>query len=309
MTNPKVSIVMTVYNGEKYIAEAIESVKNQTFSDYELLIIDDGSTDGTAAAVSTFLSDKRIKYFYQTNKGVSAARNKGIAESHGNYIAFIDHDDVFLPEKIMKTVRFLEANDTYGMVYTDMFVVNENGGFISNWLDKKRFYGEGGIYLNLLNECFILPTAVLIRMAILRETGLFSEDIKSGEDIDLWLRIARRSKIGLIHEPLVKWRQHENNMSKKSKSNIPNYIKVFESQLLLNLNKNEQRAVFKELSQLYFDFALIKLGEGMLRQAENMFRKSLSYRMRFKAMLLWTMLIVRVFDSVLYKRFHGRYQS
>lgn len=307
MNHPRVSVVMATHNGAQYIAEAIQSVLNQTFSDFELIVIDDGSTDNTSEIVSQFLFDNRIKYFYQKNKGTSAARNKGIEEAKGIYIAFIDQDDIYFPEKIYKTYQYLEKNAVYGMVYTNMHLIDSQGQFICEWLTKMKFYGEGDIYLNLLSECFFGPIAILVRKSVLFDAGLFNEDVKCVEDIDLWLRIARISKIGLIREPLVKWRQHDNNFSKNLRVAVPNLINVFERQLLLNLSSNERVVVRHEMSRLYFELSLMRLGEGLLRQGQGMLKKSMLYGFRFRAVLIYISLSVRFFDPYLYKHYYGRY--
>jgi len=307
MNTPKVSIVMAAYNGEKYIADAIQSVVNQTFADFDLLIIDDGSVDNTSAVVASFLSDKRIKYFFQTNKGTSSARNRGIVQATGEYIGFIDQDDLFLPDKIEATSQFLDDNPSCAMVYTDMFVTDAKGETICEWLVKKKWYAEGDIYLNLLKECFFIPIAVLIRKSVFCEVGLFDEDVQSTEDIDLWLRIARNNRIGLIKSPLAKWRTHDGNFSKNSKHQDQNYIKVLKKQLLLGLIKDENCVVRRGLSSTYFDLALIALSEGDSCLAQDSFADCLSFQFRFGALAFWMTLFVRIFDGMLSRRFLGKY--
>src|SRR5574341_1935425 len=123
----KVSAIIPVYNGEKYIEDAIRSVLTQTFSDLELIIVDDGSTDKTGEICKGFLSDSRVKYIYQENQGVSSARNTGIKRSNGEYVAFLDADDYWLPDKTEEQIKFLKIHKEFGMVHCGIYLLNARG--------------------------------------------------------------------------------------------------------------------------------------------------------------------------------------
>ena len=120
MKTPEISVVIPVYNTGKILYETIESVLNQTFTDFEIVIIDDGSSDAETLGVLDSQSDDRIRIIHQKNSGVAAARNRGVAESKGNFIAFLDHDDIFLPEKLAECKKFTDQNPQAAMVYCDI---------------------------------------------------------------------------------------------------------------------------------------------------------------------------------------------
>lgn len=126
-----VSVIMPVYNNEKFVSQAVQSVLNQTISDLELIIIDDGSTDGTRNVIESF-SDERIKYHYQENAGPGAGRNNGMSLSKGEFIAFIDSDDMYKPNKLERQIEFLKENPQYGLVYCEAEVIDAQGNFVAN---------------------------------------------------------------------------------------------------------------------------------------------------------------------------------
>ena len=152
---PKVSVIIPAYNSSGFIEDALESVFKQTYRNYEVIVVDDGSTDKSAEIIGSF-SDKRIIYIYQENHGVSVARNKGILESKGEYIAFLDSDDLWLPEKLEKQVAILNNNKNTGLVYTDFDVIHE--GESSYWQlseDSKVFY-KGNVFNKLFMKNLLL---------------------------------------------------------------------------------------------------------------------------------------------------------
>ncbi|MBU2567619.1 MAG: glycosyltransferase [Elusimicrobia bacterium] len=217
---PKVSIVMPIYNGKKYIEKAVESILIQAFSDFELIIIDDGSTDGSGELLKDKFGDK-IKYVYQKNKGAAAAVNKGISLSLGGYIAFCDQDDWWLPEKLKRQVDFLEGNKGMAMVYGDALMADENGKILDEtWMQLRAVRYYEGSYsdcvVRLFDRNFICaPLSVLVRKNVFDAIGLFNEKFSSAYDYDYWFRLLEAGfKIGYIKEPLVVWRTHEGQKSR-----------------------------------------------------------------------------------------------
>jgi len=206
MNKPLVSIIIPTYNRADLLSRAIQSVINQTYKDWELLIIDDGSTDNTKEIVEEFVKkDPRIKYFYQENKGQGAARNLGIRESKGEYIAFLDSDDEFLENKIEKSVKIFNEDKNIGMIYSNAII-------IGNYLDNKKsleisklYYGN--IYKKLLLNNFITTSTVVVKKEVFLNCGFFNKSslLRNFEDYDMWLRIAKKYKIGYISEVLVKY--------------------------------------------------------------------------------------------------------
>lgn len=207
---PKISIVMPTYNRENFIKEAVLSVLGQNYQNFELIIVDDGSTDKTKKIIKS-IKDQRIIYIYQKNLGRSVARNKAIKIARGKYLAFLDSDDLFLPGKLKKQVEFLEKNTEYGMVYTSALNIDEKGKILDYVYEASK---SGDIYKDVaffLPVIITLPT-VMVRKDIVIKLRGFDEKMERFEDIDMWRRIAQKYPIYAIPEPLSKIRSHSGNI-------------------------------------------------------------------------------------------------
>jgi glycosyltransferase involved in cell wall biosynthesis len=211
---PKVSVIIPTYNRAQIVGEAINSVLSQSYDDFELIVIDDGSTDETKELVSSYIP--RITYLYQGHQGVSAARNRGIASARGDYISFLDSDDLWLREKLSSQMRFMEPHPEYLICYTDEIWIRK--GVRVNPMNKHRKH-SGMIFEQCLPLCIVSPSSVLIARKLLDEVGMFDETLEVCEDYDLWLRIAARYPIHFIEKPLiVKRGGHGDQLSKKLNS-------------------------------------------------------------------------------------------
>jgi glycosyltransferase involved in cell wall biosynthesis len=201
-----VSVVIPTYNASNFLIKAIQSVINQTYKNWELIIVDDGSTDQTRQIVEEFQKkDSRIKYFFQNNKGQGAARNLGIKNASGNYIAFLDSDDEFFENKLERVISYFEKDKNIGLIYTDAIII---GGHLYNKRRSEIFTPySGNIYTKLLFNNFITTSTVVVRRGVLQDCGLFDESdlLRNFEDYDLWLRIAKKYKIEYIPEVLTKY--------------------------------------------------------------------------------------------------------
>ena len=208
--NPTVSVIIPTYNRGWCLQEAIDSVLAQEFEDYELIVVDDGSTDETRTILDSY--GRAIIVRRQSNKGVSAARNRGIAESRAQLIAFLDSDDLWLPQKLSRQVEFFKLNPVKLICQTEETWVR-NGVRVN---PKKRHRKLSGmIFEPSLDLCLISPSAVMIRKALLDTVGVFDEKLPACEDYDLWLRISCRYPVYLIEEPLIiKRGGHEDQLSK-----------------------------------------------------------------------------------------------
>jgi glycosyltransferase involved in cell wall biosynthesis len=208
----KVSVIIPVYNSEDYIAEAIESVTAQTYKNIEIIVVNDGSTDNTEAVLKPYM--EKIKYFYQENKGVAAARNTGIRLALGEYIAFLDSDDIWLPEKIALQVDYLNRNPSVMLTYSNFKIFNDGKHPDEGILYlNSDIYIEGYIFTELVNACLISTITVLVRKEVFEKVGLFDEKFVSGEDYELWLRIAAECKIGYVKEVLASCRKHSQSIT------------------------------------------------------------------------------------------------
>jgi glycosyltransferase involved in cell wall biosynthesis len=198
---PKVSVIIPTYNRAEFIGRAISSVLTQTFEDFELLVVDDASTDRTRQVVHQ-IRDDRIRFIaHKANKGGSAARNTGIKQAEGNYIAFLDDDDEWLPNKLQRQVELLDAADQeVGAVYSGFyFVMQQNKSTVKKYLPCHN----GVLYHELLAQNLIkTATTVVVREECLEKAGFFDEMLPSCQDWDMWIRIARRHKFVFVKEAL-----------------------------------------------------------------------------------------------------------
>jgi glycosyltransferase involved in cell wall biosynthesis len=214
--NPKISVILTTYNGSSrgYLSRAIESVLTQSYQDFELLIIDDGSTDNTKKTCSSYLENDRIRYIYQENSGLAAARNTGIRASSGEFLCFLDDDDLWKPEKLQKQLEFIQNRlsgvNSWGMIFTWLELIDEQGEVIS----YRGHHQEGRLYRSLLfGNTVDAPSSVLIRREVFDNVGLFDESFENCQDWDMWLRISKEYMIFPVKEYLVQYREHRNRIS------------------------------------------------------------------------------------------------
>jgi len=208
---PNISVIIPTYNRAGMVKEAIESVLAQGYADRELIVVDDGSTDETERVVSSFAP--RLTYIYQDHQGVSAARNRGIVHARGEYLAFLDSDDLWLEDKLYRQMRFMESHPEALICYTDEIWIRR--GVRVNPMKKHRKY-SGMIFPHCLPLCIISPSSALFARRLLDEVGMFDETLTVCEDYDLWLRIAARYPIHFIDMPLiVKRGGHADQLSRK----------------------------------------------------------------------------------------------
>jgi len=208
---PKVSVVAPTFDRREILPRTLDSVLAQTFSDWELIVVDDGSTDGTADMVKHDYSDAHL--VIQENRGVSAARNAGIAAASGEWIAFIDSDDAWLPEKLNRQMDALEAEPGHRLCHTDEIWIR-NGQRV-NPMEKHAKAG-GRIYPMCLPLCCISPSSVVIHRDLLQEMGGFDETFEVCEDYDLWLRVTAREPVLFVQEQLLyKHGGHEDQLSRR----------------------------------------------------------------------------------------------
>lgn len=207
-----VSVVISSYNATDFIEDTIQSVINQSTYDWELIIVNDGSTDNTLAiAEELALTDNRIRVFDKTNGGVSSARNFGIKKSKGDFLAFLDADDVWAPTFLQSCLGALEKNLDWGIVQTDLAIIDELGQETGQ--SKKAKSGE--LLNNILEweeHTMTPPSGVLVRRKVIETIGVFDENISNNADQDFYIRVASQYAIGRVSEPLLKYRMHGNNM-------------------------------------------------------------------------------------------------
>ena len=209
---PRVSVIIPTYNRGELLCLAIDSVLKQSYRDYEVIVVDDGSTDDTANLVRPYLD--RITYIVQRNGGVAAARNNGIGAARGEFLAFLDSDDLWRPEKLETQVRFADANPQYGLIATEISSFNQRGRVPARTKSTMYAIKNGMVVEDLLFANWIQTSTVLVRRACLEHTGIFDESVgQFGEDWLLWMHVASRFPIYFMPEPLVEYRVHEENLT------------------------------------------------------------------------------------------------
>jgi len=226
--NPLVSIIIPSYGGEKYLEEAIRSVFAQTYRDYELIVVDDGSPFAGVARICRKYEGK-VNYVRQENAGQAAARNTAIVKSRGQYVAFLDDDDVWMPEKLEKQVSYyeeLEKNGKdVGLIYSGHEHIDERGGLIHRVLLRSSGKNYGAlIFMDFVGT----PSSVIIKRAVLDDIGLFDEKINNTEDYDLWLRIGRKYEIYSVNEYLIRYRNWRGSASKNAALKIRHHYTLLE---------------------------------------------------------------------------------
>ncbi len=207
----RISVIIPTYNRRRWLPETIRSVLEQTFPPHEIIVVDDGSTDGTGDWLREAFPE--VRYHWQPQAGPSAARNQGARMANGNWLAFLDSDDRWLPEKLQRQVEFLYDHAEFQAVYTNEIWIR-NGRRVN---PKKRHKKYGGwIYPHCLPLCIISPSSILLSRELWAWSGGFDESLPACEDYDLWLRIAAQRPIGYIDEPLiVKHGGHADQLSRQ----------------------------------------------------------------------------------------------
>jgi glycosyltransferase involved in cell wall biosynthesis len=224
----KVTVIIPFYNRIAWTLEAIKSVLNQTYANFEIILVDDGSTDDVSPIVDASVRDPRIMYVRQDNKGAAAARNHGIQTAHGDYITFLDSDDLYLPEKLEVQVRVLGEAKDFGMAYSHAFIMDADGSTTDQYWGG---YLSGEIYPDLLfiGRNRITTPTVMVRAEVLQKIGGFDETLTTCEDLDLWRRIAKEYEVFHIVQPLVRIRtQYERfNLKNNIEARKRYYEKAF----------------------------------------------------------------------------------
>lgn len=274
--NPTVSVIIPTYNRANLVGKAIKSVLSQTYQDFEIIVIDDGSTDNTEETVKSF-NNFKIRYIcHSDNRGISAARNTGIRASLGKYIALLDSDDEWLPEKLDKQVDVLQNKSSeVGVVCSWSYNIDEKGSYISKrCLPKKGGY----IYEDLLSTNPISVPTVLIRKECFNRVGLFDDLLNTQQDWDMWIRISKYYRFVLIKIPLVKYRLHSNQISRNLE------LKIITANRILVKYKDELEIRRRAHSKHYFcignrfcHMGKTKDGQGYLLKAISLYPFCIRY--------------------------------
>lgn len=234
---PTVSINLCCYNSEKYLEETLQSIFAQTYKDWELVIVNDGSADSTESIIKEYISQGYpIVYYWQENHGLGYSRNEALKRSRGEYIAFIDHDDLWMREKLEKQIPLFERDSDVGLVFSDAIYFSDKGRRFRLYGNKKP--PSGKIFSDLLKRYYLcLGTVVLKKDALITIEEWFDERLTVSEESDVFMRIAYKWKCDYADEPLLMYRMHENNLSSLMSEQFPKENELI-LEKLLQLNEN-----------------------------------------------------------------------
>ncbi|MDM9379595.1 glycosyltransferase [Chlorogloeopsis sp. ULAP01] len=213
---PKVSVVMTAYNAMAYLPQTMETLLWQSFTDFELVLVNNGSTDNIVEWV-TQLSEPRIKLISQENRGIPGGLNRGIAHAQGEYITFLDADDLWDPTKLEKQVKILDENPEVGLVYNWVTLIDEHSKDIGGLIHRHsivKFKAEGDVRKQLLEQDIIgCGSSAMVRRVCFEEVGVFDPSFTIAADWDMWVRIGLHYPFKVIKEPLTYYRKHSRSMT------------------------------------------------------------------------------------------------
>lgn len=263
-----ISVIIPTYNRAAVLPRAIDSVLAQKGVPFELLIIDDGSTDSTRSFIESRSPLPVPRYFYQENKGPSAARNLGIKHAKGEWIAFLDSDDEWKPGKLKAQLKFFAENPEYLICQTEEIWIR-NGKRV-NPMKKHQKFG-GWIFEKCLPLCVVSPSAIMMHRKLFDEVGLFDESLPACEDYDLWLRVSAKRPIGLIETPyIIKYGGHADQRSRKfpamDRFRIQSLAKILSQSILTPEQATTARKMLEEKANIFIAGALKR---GKKKEAEE----------------------------------------
>jgi glycosyltransferase involved in cell wall biosynthesis len=278
---PKVSVIVPTHNGLKYLPETIDSILNQTFQDFELIIVDNGSTDGTDEWVKS-LDNPKVKYHWQEDSGCPAgSRNTGLKLVQGEFIAFLDADDIWMPEKLEKQIKLFD-NPAVGLVYSGAAYIDGDGNHLP---DKKKNYYRGDVLCRLLKTNVITTSTVIVKRNLIIDNDFcFRSGRKGTEDWDLWLRLAKLSEFDYVDELLIKYRifpasisRNADLMFKSAKTTLEDFQKE------LDAGAEDYKRIMKAsnlgLAHHEFHYALQFLKNGNIANVISMLFLAFRHRM------------------------------
>lgn len=267
---PKVSVVVPAYNAMNYLPKTLENVLRQTFNDFEVIVINDGSSDEIEQWVSQ-ITDPRVTLISQKNQGLAGARNTGIDHSSGDYIAFLDADDLWEPTKLEKQVHSLDENPDVGLIYTWVAYINDKGDSTGRVFKNQV---EGDVWEKLIEHNIVeCGSVAMVRRACFDTVGVFDRNLGSYvEDWDMWLRIASRYPFKLVKEPLVYYRQSSSSASRNWEAMEKSFRIVIEKAF------NSANAELQYLKNRSYGFAYICLAWKPLQSKDKDYKKAIHFR-------------------------------
>lgn len=298
---PTVSVVIPAHNAADCLGQAIDSVLAQTYADLEIVVVDDGSTDETVCVAESY--GQPVLCLRQQRHGVATARNRGIRASSGRYVAFLDADDLWRPEKLEVQLPYLELDPATGLVCSDWALERGGVSVTSSAFSKRAAVASGYLFRRVVRDSFLLTSTVIVRRSCLDEAGYFDESFPTSEDMDLWLRLSYRHPIAVAPVPLTIKREGGGGLSSDRRAATVCRIRLFEKALgnLRNLKTQDRRLICHVLSKNYFDLGYHDFNRMAWKEARGSLLSSLKYqwtRIRALRCLLATYLPVPVVSTI-----------
>jgi glycosyltransferase involved in cell wall biosynthesis len=303
---PAVSVVIPAYNVAPFIRETIDSILAQSFKDYEIILVNDGSPDTTELERALEPYGERVRYLKQENRGAAAARNAGLRVARGTYIAFLDADDYWMENYLEEQMVLIRQADHFDLVYADALLFGDSELHGRTYMEIAPSHGEVTFEKLVRDECNVITSGVLARRQVLLDVGLFDEELRRAQDYDLWLRLAKSgARLGYQRKVLLRYRIHSDSLSGDAIRQIERHLTVLnKTARRLDLTSREKRAVEGAIARLE---AHLKLERGKLRLADGDFaaaaveikdanRWQRSWRLRL--VLVWLRLAPRSLQRV-----------
>jgi len=275
---PVVSIVIPAYNAKDWIDQAIQSALGQSYDNFEIVVVDDGSTDDTSTVVQQY--GDPVRYVWKENGGSASARNRGIAEAQGTYIAFLDADDVWHPTKLARQMGLHNRNASLVWSYTDVELIDARSGALIHRKSAVRDHPEGDVLGQLITGNFIVASTVLVHRRVFDEVGQFDESSlhRISEDWDMWLRIAAQYPVRYIDAPMAQMRQHAGR--KTEAMNLEHALSSRKAIIEKAVQRNPERLSGRRdhaLANLYVNIGRKWMNREERRRARTLFRRALRH--------------------------------
>lgn len=280
---PRVSIIIPTYNCDRFLGRAIDSAIAQSYTDYEVLVVDDGSTDNTNDIVAQY--GKKVQYFRQPNRGVSAARNLALSHATGELVAYLDADDIWYPKKLEAQVAFLDVHKECGLVHSEVSVIDEDDNIVHLQFNQhtQRSIPRGHCVNDLLRRCHIQTLTVLERRQCLDRVGMFDERLPIAQDYHHWIKVALDgAAIGYLPEPLGKYRWRRGSLMGNQSRLLEDLILIYDELLqrstdLATIDQEGHNIIVRELYLTQRRLVYLERTGGKYAQAKerigNLIRK------------------------------------
>jgi glycosyltransferase involved in cell wall biosynthesis len=291
---PTVSICIPTYNRKDYLKETLDSIFAQTYKDYEVVIVDDGSADGTAEMIKN--AGYAVRYYWQKNAGEAAARNRLVELAEGKFITFIDSDDLLMPDAVERMMNAVETEDEEVIVYGSYLRIDENGKIYGR---SKQNLCSGQITKQLFQDILVHSCGSMFPKRAIEEAGGFDESLRVCSPYVLFLRLSLKYRFIALVEPMFKRRRHRDNLSAISKDNRLTELKVLEKFYYQEGGRCviPEKLAMRRLSEETYRVGKCALEEGEYQEAKDYFRTSLRYHLNPKSLAMWILATIKAKHS------------